>query len=182
VPRRYGALALVAIVGAGVGACGDDDDRSAGSGTDADGEQVEVTVDVSEAWARSSPPGVTSGAAYMTIESAAGDQLVGALVPSDIAATVELHETVVGEGQDAAEMEGHETATTDGTGTAMTMRQVSDVDLPSGAEVAFGPGGLHMMLIDLAGPLESGSSFELTLIFATAAPKTVSVDVRDEAP
>ena len=32
----------------------------------------------------------------------------------------------------------------------------------------FEPGGLHVMLVDLAGPLESGSSFELTLTFATA--------------
>jgi copper(I)-binding protein len=39
-----------------------------------------------------------------------------------------------------------------------------------------------MMLVDLVRPLESGSSFELTLEFAAAAPKTVSVDIRDEAP
>ena len=44
-------------------------------------------VEVSDAWARSSPPGVTDGAAYMTIESAADDQLVGASVPADVAAT-----------------------------------------------------------------------------------------------
>jgi copper(I)-binding protein len=186
--RRSRAFAVVAIVGLGIGACGDDDSSNAGSRASVDGASVDgagvdgASVDVSDAWARSSPAGVTVGAAYMTIESAAGDQLVGALVPSDIAATVELHETVAGEGQDAAEMEGHETAATEGTGTAMTMRQVSDVELPSGVAVAFEPGGLHVMLIDLAGPLESGSSFELTLMFATAAPKTVSVVVRDEAP
>jgi copper(I)-binding protein len=39
-----------------------------------------------------------------------------------------------------------------------------------------------MMLLDLAAPLESGSSFELTLTFATAEPETVTVDIRDEAP
>jgi periplasmic copper chaperone A len=164
VPRGYGALAVVAIVGAGIGACGDDDDRSAGSVADADGESVDVSVDVSDAWARSSPPGVTSGAAYVTIESAAGDRLVGAAVPTDVAAGVQFHETVVGD--DAA----------------LTMRQVTAVDLASGEAVAFEPGGLHMMLIDLVEPLESGSSFELTLTFAEAAPVTVSVVVRDEAP
>jgi copper(I)-binding protein len=38
------------------------------------------------------------------------------------------------------------------------------------------------MLRDLAGPLESGSSLKLTLIFASSEPTTVTVDIRDEAP
>ena len=71
---------------------------------------------------------------------------------------------------------------TDDTAATMTMRQVSAVELPAGEAVVFGPGGLHLMLLGLATPLASGSSFELTLTFATAAPKTVTVDVRDEAP
>jgi copper(I)-binding protein len=118
---------------------------------------------VSGAWARSSPAGVTDGAAYLTIESTADDQLIAASVPADVAAAVGLHET-------------------EGSGGALTMREVSAVDLPAGDAVVFGPGGLHIMLIDLAGPLESGSSFELTLTFTEAAPRTVTVGVRDEAP
>jgi hypothetical protein len=120
---------------------------------------------VSDAWARSSPPGVTDGVVYLTIESAEDDQLAGALVPTDVAAAVELHETVAGD-----------------DGASVTMQQVAAVDLPAGEAVAFEPGGLHVMLVDLAGPLESGSSFELTLVFASSEPKTVTVDVRDEAP
>jgi hypothetical protein len=166
------ALAAVATLGLGVGACDGDDDQNAGS----DG------IDVSDAWARSSPAGVTAGAAYMTIVSAGDDQLVGVAVPSDIAATVELHESVVGGGQDAATTDDHDTTVTEDPDAAMTMRPLSVVELPSGEAVAFEPGGLHMMLVDLARPLESGSSFDLTLEFATAAPKTVSVDIRDEAP
>jgi copper(I)-binding protein len=103
-------------------------------------------------------------------------------VPSDIAATVELHESVVGGGQDAATTDDHDTTVTEDPDAAMTMRSVSVVELPSGEAVAFESGGLHMMLVDLVRPLESGSSFELTLEFAAAAPKTVSVDIRDEAP
>ena len=64
----------------------------------------------------------------------------------------------------------------------MTMRHVAAVELPSGETVAFEPGGLHVMLTELAGPLESGSSFELTLTFARAQPQTVTVEIRDEAP
>ncbi|HWM20045.1 MAG TPA: copper chaperone PCu(A)C [Ilumatobacteraceae bacterium] len=149
-----GALAAVVAVGA-LGGCGDDESPS--------GDDDAAAVEVSEAWARSSPAGVTDGAAYLTIESAADDQLIGAAVPADVAAAVELHET-------------------EESGGAMTMQQVSAVELPAGDAVVFDPGDLHIMLIDLAGPLESGSSFELTLTFAEAAPQTVTVDVRDEAP
>jgi copper(I)-binding protein len=155
IARRYGALAVVTLVAFGISGCGDDQSRNASNGD---------SVDVSDVWARSSPAGVTSGAVYMTIESAADDELVGASVPTDVAATVVLHETVVGDG------------------AAIMMQQVSAVDLPSGGAVAFEPGGLHMMLTDLAGPLESGSSFELTLTFADAEPQIVTVEIRDEAP
>jgi copper(I)-binding protein len=146
-------------VALGVSGCGDGDadvsQRVAGSG---DG------VAVSAAWARSSPAGVATGAAYVTLESTVDDELIGAEVPADVAAAVEIHETVVD------------------TGAEMTMRRVSSVDLPSDEAVVFEPGGLHMMLIDLAGPLESGSTFVLTLTFATAEPQTVAVEILDEAP
>ena len=79
-----------------------------------------------------------------------------------------------------AETVAHEL--TDDMAAEMSMRHISAVVLPAGETVTFEPGGLHVMLVDLAGPLESGSSFDLTLTFATAAPETVTVDVRDEAP
>jgi periplasmic copper chaperone A len=113
---------------------------------------------------RSSRSGVTDGAAYVTLESAVDDELIGVEVPADVAAAVEFHETVVD------------------TGAEMAMRQRSSVELPSGEAVVFEPGGLHMMLVDLAGPLEAGSTFVLTLTFATAEPQTVAVEILDEAP
>ena len=143
----------------GVSGCGDGgadvSPRVAGSG---DG------VAVSAAWARSSPAGVTAGAAYVTLESGVDDRLIGVEVPADVAAAVEIHEMVVD------------------TGAEMTMRRVSSVDLPSDEAVVFEPGGLHMMLVDLAGPWELGSTFVLTLTFATAEPQTVAVEILDEAP
>ena len=139
---------------------------------------------VSDAWARSSPPGVTDGVAYMTLESPVDDQLIGGSVPADVAASVALHETVIddGTGTDATVAETGTHEMPEDTAAEMTMRHVSTVELPAGEAVTFEPGGLHVMLVDLAGPLESGSSFELTLTFATAPSKTVTVDVRDEAP
>lgn len=160
---RFLTAALAALSVLGAGGCGDDYGASGGDGTvdRVGGESAEV----SDAWARSSPPGVADGVVYLTIESAEDDQLAGALVPADVAASVEFHETVAGD-----------------DGASVTMQQVTAVDLPAGEAVAFEPGGLHVMLVDLARPLESGSSFELTLVFASSEPKTVTVDVRDEAP
>jgi hypothetical protein len=149
--------ALVALVALGVSACGE------GDGEQRDAESRDG-VAVSAAWARSSPAGVTAGAAYVTLESAVDDELIGVEVPADVAAAVEIHETVAD------------------TGAEMTMRRVSTVDLPSGEAVVFEPGGLHMMLLELAAPLESGSTFALMLTFATAEPQTVAVEILDEAP
>jgi len=44
------------------------------------------------------------------------------------------------------------------------------------------PGGLHIMLLDLAQPLELGSRFTATLNFAVADPMEVIFEVRDTAP
>ncbi|MGA0270075.1 MAG: copper chaperone PCu(A)C, partial [Ilumatobacteraceae bacterium] len=51
-------------------------------------------VMVSDAWARSSPSGVTMGAAYFDITSADDDSLVAVSVSSDVAARAEIHEVV----------------------------------------------------------------------------------------
>ena len=85
----------VAVVALGLGGCGDDGGRYG----DTDRAVDSGTVEVSDAWARSSPAGVTDGVVYLTIESAADDQLTGVSVPADVAATVELHETVTGDGE-----------------------------------------------------------------------------------
>ena len=165
---RHRALTVVTLVAIGVSSCGDDDGASSGD-----------TVVVSDAWARSSPAGVADGVAYMTLESPLDDQLIGVSAPTDVAASVALHETMLVDGPATA---GTTHDTTDDTAAEMTMRHISAVVLPAGETVTLEPGGLHVMLVGLAGPLESGSSFDLTLTFATAAPETVTVDVRDEAP
>jgi copper(I)-binding protein len=181
-------IALAAVGGLALAACGGDDEAGGPS--------------VSGAWARTSPMGADIGAAYFELESDTDDTLVGASVSADIAATVEMHETVMSEGgmgEDMTEDSMTEDSMagdsmTEGTmaedesedggmdmGT-MTMQQVAEIALPAGETVTLQPGGLHLMLIDLAEPLEIGDTFDLTLDFAEADDVTVSVEVRDEAP
>ncbi|MBK9180270.1 MAG: copper chaperone PCu(A)C [Acidimicrobiales bacterium] len=183
-------LLLVALTGA-LAACGGDDDDASG----ADG------ISVTDAWARNSPAMADAGAVYMVIESESDDALVRASVPADVAGTVELHETVpVEEGTDTtmAGMEGTDTtmAGMEGTDTTMaggmegtdttmagmgemTMRPVESIALPAGEPVALEPGGYHVMLLDLASPLEVGETFDVTLTFETGGEQTVSVEVRE---
>jgi copper(I)-binding protein len=120
-------------------------------------------VDVTEAWARVTPPGVSVGVVYLTATSATDDALTRADVDPHIAAKAELH--------------------TESTSGSMTsMQAVPSLPLAKGRPLVLDPLGDHLMLVDLAGPLTKGERFDVTLHFANAGPETVSVEVRDDAP
>lgn len=145
-------------------------------------------VSVEGAWARTSPMSVEAGAAYFEISSDEADVLVGASVDPSVAATVELHETQMMEMDDHGgdeSMEGDamdEGGAMEGMGDVMQMVEVGRIDLPAGETVALAPGGLHIMMLDLAEPLVAGETFDLTLDFETADDLVVTVEVRDSAP
>jgi copper(I)-binding protein len=110
---------------------------------------------VTDAWIRATPPGAVTAAAYLTITSAgAADRLVGAATPA--AGAVEIHT----QGSDAG---------------SQHMTHVAELTLPAGQAVRLTPGGQHLMLIDLKGPMVPGTRVALSLRFAEAG--TVEVDV-----
>ncbi|HWB49590.1 MAG TPA: copper chaperone PCu(A)C [Stellaceae bacterium] len=114
-------------------------------------------VQVSDAWARATPGGAQAAAAYVTLESAAGDKLVGVSTPA--AQKAEIHSMTMENG-------------------VMKMRPVEGVDLPPGQKVTLKPGGYHIMLTGLAKPLAEGQSFPLTFDFAKAGARQVTVSVQ----
>ena len=61
----------------------------------------------------------------------------------------------------------------------MSMQEVTAVDVPAGGTVMLEPGGYHVMLMQLAEPLVTGATFEVTLSFENAGDMTVSVEVRE---
>lgn len=146
-----------ALVGSLVllGACGGSDDDAGSTATG---------VEVTDVWARTTPPGTTVGAVYLTVSSETADALVGADVDTSIAASAMLHSTLTSAGGETS------------------MEPLDELDVPAGGELVLEPAGSHIMLVDLAGSLDGGASFELTLHFATAGDETVTVEVRDEAP
>ena len=121
-------------------------------------------IDVEKPWARASANVDGAGAAYMEITSPETDRLIGVSVDSTVAAMAEIHETQMND---------------DGT---MMMSEVGRIDLPAGQTVKLEPGGFHIMLMQMAEPLETGETFEITLQFADGGDQVVEVEVREDAP
>jgi hypothetical protein len=116
-------------------------------------------VTITAAWARATPPGVTTAAAYLTVTNdGAADRLLGASSPA--ARQVLLH----------AEVEEH---------GMQHMRQLENVEVPAHSNVELAPGRMHLMLVDIAAPLTPDATIKLTLRFEKAGDLTIDVPVRD---
>lgn len=118
------------------------------------------SIAVEQPWARATPAGAQTGAAYMTLvnKSGSADRLTGA--SSDMAATLQIHEMAVVNG-------------------VMQMRQLTQgLPIPAGGTVVLKPGSYHVMLIGLKKPLTAGESFPLTLTFEKAGNISVTVPIQ----
>jgi copper(I)-binding protein len=63
-------------------------------------------------------------------------------------------------------------------GGMMRMRAVDKLALPAGKAVELAPGGYHVMLMDLAKPLQEGDTVPLRLTFEDKAGKRSTVEVK----
>lgn len=117
----------------------------------------------SDAWARPTPGGAKTGAAYLTLMEHGGtaDHLTGASTPA--AERAEVHETRMQDG-------------------VMRMRPVESLEVPAGGMVALTPGGLHLMLMGLKHPLKAGETFPVTLSFAKSGNVEITVTVQAKPP
>jgi hypothetical protein len=113
-------------------------------------------LEVSNAWARATPAKAENGVAYLTIRTSTADRLLSVSTP--VAKKAELH-------------------TMEMAGTVMKMRPLAGLDIPAGQSVTLKPGGEHIMLMGLNGPLREGQSFPLTLTFEKAGAREVTVAV-----
>ena len=120
-------------------------------------------IAVSAPFARETPPNARVGGVYMTLTNhGPAIRLTGAR--SDAAAKAEIH-----------------THSMDAAGV-MRMREVEDgIPLDTGETVAFAPGGLHVMLLNLAAPLRRGETVTLTLEFADGSTVEVAAPVESIA-
>ena len=109
---------------------------------------IAQTVEVKDAWVRTSVQGQKATGAFMKITAKDGTKLVGGSSP--VAGVTEIHEM---------KMEGD----------VMKMRAVEGgLELPAGKTVELKPGGYHVMLMDLKAALPKDSTVPLTLVFKDA--------------
>jgi copper(I)-binding protein len=125
-------------------------------------EAAMPTFALTGAWCRPTPNGARTGACYVTLSSAGrDDRLVGVTTPA--AGVVMIHQMSTEDGvMRMSEMEG-------------------GLPLPADATVTLEPGGTHLMLMQLNGPLVRGATVTLTLDFEVAPDVTVEAQVRPPA-
>lgn len=114
---------------------------------------------ITQAWSRATPGGAKIGGGYLTIENkgSAPDRLIDG--SSDIAGKIEVHEMSM-------------------NGGVMTMRPLDNgLTIEPGKTVKLAPGGLHLMLFDLKGPLKQGDKVPITLEFEKAGKVALTLDV-----
>ncbi len=122
----------------------------------------EKGIVIEDAWVRPSPMTAGNGAAYMVIRNTGSEDDALIAADSDIAGAVEIHETMMMEGD------------------MMGMQPVESIPVPAGGSVTLEPGGYHIMLIDMREPLEAGQTVTLTLTFEKAGPIEVQAEVREQ--
>lgn len=125
--------------------------------TPAAAEEFKVgALTIDNPWARAST-GPVAGA-FLTIQNSGdADRLVA--IGSDAASQVQVH-------------------VTEKQGDVMKMRAVDAVDVPAHGSVALQPGGMHIMLIGLKGPLQAGAQVPLTLRFEKAGEVHLTATVQ----
>ncbi|MBR1142191.1 copper chaperone PCu(A)C [Bradyrhizobium sp. AUGA SZCCT0431] len=115
---------------------------------------------ITQAWSRATPGGAKIAGGYLTIENkgSTSDRLIKGA--ADISGKIEVHEMAMNNG-------------------VMTMRSLDKgLAIEPGKTVKLAPGGYHLMLMDLKGPLKQGDKVPLTLEFEKAGKVTLSLDVQ----
>lgn len=122
-----------------------------------------ATIQVNKAWARPAAQG-GNGAGYAVISNAGptADKLTAAASP--VAARIEIHETMVMNGQ------------------AMMHPHPGGLAIPAGGAASLKPGGVHMMMMGLKRPLKTGEHFPMVLTFQKAGKLTVDFVVQPMPP
>lgn len=119
------------------------------------------TLAVIDVRARPAPLEGGNGATFLTVLNGLDTSVQLVSASGDVAAAIELHETVNDNG--VMKMEPHP----------------EGFEVPAGGALQLRPGGKHVMLLGLVEPLEVGDSFTLTLNFEGSAPIILTVPVME---
>ena len=117
------------------------------------------SIHISDPWARATPKGASSAAAYMTITNNGKTPDRVSCVSSDASAQCQIHTMTMDNG-------------------VMMMRPVEGgVEIKPGETVTLKPSSLHVMLVNLKHPLEQGGTVTATLKFDNAGTLDVQYPI-----
>ncbi|GAB3192752.1 copper chaperone PCu(A)C [Hydrogenophaga aquatica] len=118
---------------------------------------AQSNVKVEDAWVRGTVAQQKSTGAFMRLTAQKDARLVSASSP--VAGVTEVHEMAMDK-------------------DVMRMRAVEALPLPAGKTVELKPGGYHVMLLDLKGPVKAGETVPLTLVFEDAQAKRETLELQ----
>jgi len=136
----------------GCAAAADPASSSAGAATQA------AAVTVTDPWVKAADADMTGAFAVLANAGNTDAELTGA--STSVAGMVELHRMT-------------------GSAGAQRMQEIDGgIAVPAGGGTTLAPGGLHLMFMDLAGPLEPGDTVGVTLEFADGSTSEVQFEVK----
>ena len=121
--------------------------------------KAETTISVEGAYARATPPNVTTSAFFGNIKNNGNADRFIVSAQSQSAGKVELHDVII-------------------DGDVMKMRQVKKIKIPAEQSTQLKPGSLHIMLFKLKQPLKEKNNIEVTLTFANGEQKTITAPIK----
>lgn len=122
--------------------------------------QTAPNLTVKDAWVRATVAQQKATGAFMQLTAKADTKVVSASSP--MAGAVEIHEMSMDK-------------------DVMKMRAVPVLDLPAGKTVELKPGGYHVMLLDLKGPVKEGDLVSLSLVLEGKDGQRETVEVKAAA-
>lgn len=119
------------------------------------------TLTINDAWIRPALKG-ENGAVYFVIENGTNinEKLVS--VNTQIAEDAQVDMTMINDQ------------------SVMSMEMQESVEIPSGSEIIFKSGGLHVMLVNLNQDLQVGDTFIINLEFENAGQISIEVTVKEQ--
>ena len=124
------------------------------------GRPARADIEVSGAWTRVTPPGVTVAVGYFTLKNTGTGSRELLKITSPLAERISLHRSSV-----------------DANGVSR-MWPVGKLELAPGEVRRFEPNGYHLMLEGLAAPLRAGTRIPVTMVFEDEDPVVMQLEVR----
>lgn len=155
--RATRLLAVVAVSSllVGLAACGDDAATTTASGVTSN----DVAVTASDAWVKAVDSDMTAVFGTLTNTSDSDVSLVAAT--TDASSMVEIHEVVMKDGE-------------------MVMQpKEGGIPIPAGGSATLEPGADHIMLMDVAAPIEPGDVVDIDLELSDGSTITMSATAKE---